>query len=343
MNSAFFTLFKRGRYYCGKQPDDSAGQISEHNEAERFAVAATAFCLRYDETFRKHFFEKVCWRNGDPKLSNEFEVDVEPIHWADLRIANGNFIYVVEFKIRAKLDAKQNPNKPEFQEPDGYGSAMAEKGIQRYIVLGWEGNLELGDGKTVKIKNAEIVCQQRAWSDLELFEPSKMVRDLFYCLGYLNVPHFELMKAKDIQVKFPLNEAVNAILVLNAINNRFGLKGENYSDLDNSSWWFGYNVYPKGKNSEWLVKLTGIQDRCAAWFGFQGKTNAESQRAVWFYCCDEMHAKAIESQINSFETYKKHESKEQPDCWDIEVISPIGQSPNDCEWFRKIFERLGLS
>jgi len=342
MNSAFFTLFKRGKYYCGKSDDDSEEQKSEHEEAERFAVAATAFCLRYDEKFRKHFFEKVCWRNGDPKLSNEFEIEVEPIHWADLRIANGNFIYVVEFKIRAKLDGKQNPNELKFREPDGYGCAMAEKGIQRYIVLGWEGNLELGDGKTLKIKNTEIVCQQRAWSDLELSEPSKMVSDLFYCLGYLSVPHFELMKAKDIQVKFPLNEAVNAILVLNAIRDRFGLKIDNYSDWDETSWWFGFTVFPKGKNSEQLVRLTGIEDRCAAWFGFQGKTNAESQRAVWFYCCDEMCAKAIESQISSSATYKKHENKEQQGCWNVEITSPIGQSPNDCEWFLKIFERLGL-
>src|ERR1041385_5517526 len=132
MTPSFFTLFKRGKYYHSKPSADLEEQQREHEEQERFAVAAVGFCLKHDETFRKGFFQKICRRNGHPDLAADFRIEVEPVHWADLRITNANCVYVLEFKILAKIEPKQNPKNSAFKEPSGYGYAMHQNKICSY-------------------------------------------------------------------------------------------------------------------------------------------------------------------------------------------------------------------
>ena len=241
MNSSFYTLFRRGKYYHAnyhaKQSVDDNEQSKaeqerdkrEQRENERFAVAAIAFCLKHDESFRRHFFEKVCRQNDGSELNGDFRIEFEPKPWADLKIQNAGREYVIEFKIGARLEPKQNPNNDEFnKKPDGYGFKMQENGIQRYTVLGKE-NLGLGDRKIVKVQGSEIICRECSWNvlsdGLESSKQSPMLRDLFDCLASLGIEHFEFIKAEKIQVKLPLNEAVGALLVFDAIKKRLDPKG----------------------------------------------------------------------------------------------------------------------
>jgi len=47
-------------------------------------------------------------------LGKRAQIDIEEEHWSDLKITNGNCVYVVEFKAGAPLEAKQNPDEPRF-------------------------------------------------------------------------------------------------------------------------------------------------------------------------------------------------------------------------------------
>jgi hypothetical protein len=190
MRPSFFSLYKRGRYLPTPDiGDDSDAAKKQRKETERFAVAALAFCLRHDEGFRRHFWEKICRVQGvDPgemPRITDGDIEVEPHQWADLRLTSVNgtdrFMWVIEAKAGAPLAKKQNPTKDEFRKKGvGYGRLFrdAEAKLRtkmRYIVLGASKDLELPARKKVP----GISVQQRSWADLLEGMPRKgIVKDL---------------------------------------------------------------------------------------------------------------------------------------------------------------------
>src|SRR5437016_752014 len=116
MKPSFSSLFKRGRYSPREDQDDSKAATKRREERERFAVAALAFCLRHDEGFLRHFWEKICYVPSDPAQMPPITADdvfVEWQPWADLalrsEIATQDYLWVVEAKAGASLQPKQNP------------------------------------------------------------------------------------------------------------------------------------------------------------------------------------------------------------------------------------------
>lgn len=362
MNSAFYTLFKRGKYFHGRSPvsdeEQSKPEIDNQKrkmeEKERFAVAAIAFCLRHSMVFRAHFFEKVCRLNSDEKLNdNDFRIEVEENNWADLRLHNAGITYVIEFKIGADLQPKQNPTESEFwdKEKSGYGYEMVKNGTGRYTILGYKPNLALDKNPTVKVHEKEIICRQCQWSVLSGgldWSKHSIISDLFICLGNLGVEHFEFMNAKELQIKQPLDDAVRALLIFDAIQKHFKLKGE-YDfppTVEDSSWYLGFNISPKGEFGRKLADATGNAQWPIAWFGYQESNDhkGKSERAVWLYCADREHAEKIRAKlkfddlVTDFRTLKS--DWRVPDCWDVTITSPIGEIPKDCEWFQSVFDQL---
>jgi hypothetical protein len=348
MKPSFFSLFKRGKY-CRVKTGDSEEEVArekrEHKEAERFAVAAIAFCLEHDECFRKHFFEKVCRQNGDLPENNASS-QIEEINWADLTIINEGRTYVVEFKIHASLEPKQDPDGTKFFEPDGYGLEMQNHGISRYTVLGCERKLNLGNAT----QKGKIICRECAWSILDNgLKLSKLTKDLFDCLGSLGVSHFKLMKIKNIRVKPELNEAINAFVVIDAINNALNnVRGEYDASHDSdNNWWLGFNISRTGNSeNKSLANITGAEEWFAGWFGFQCDPDIGPQRAVWLYCLNETKAEEVCQRVkfeNSFDKCKKRQRDGSKSGFDVIITSPFSQESADGEWFLEVFRKIGLN
>ncbi|MGV3533972.1 MAG: hypothetical protein ACO1QR_16505 [Chthoniobacteraceae bacterium] len=55
-------------------------------EIERFTAAAIALCFRHDESFRQHFWARICRLDGNPAIPDSATIEVEPCPWADLLI-----------------------------------------------------------------------------------------------------------------------------------------------------------------------------------------------------------------------------------------------------------------
>src|SRR5947199_2735394 len=175
MKPSFFSLFKRGRYLSAREDqDDSKAATKRREERERFAVAALAFCLRHDEGFRRHFWERICRVPSGPAQMPRITADdvaIEPPEWADLALSSeagtDAYLWVVEAKAGASLQPKQNPASPEFLERGGYGALLTahkptERTRLRYIVLGATQHLGLPDGHPC----GEISVQERSWGQL---------------------------------------------------------------------------------------------------------------------------------------------------------------------------------
>src|SRR5438876_11335356 len=136
--SFFLKLFARGRYVTSrsiaKKESSSEDPQHDHEERERFAVAAIAFCIKRDSSFRRHFLKVV----ADSENADIYEVDIEPKRWGDL-VLKGKDVVVLEFKLQALLAEHQDPNASRFVS-SGYGLEIREEfGDRRkvlYIVVG---------------------------------------------------------------------------------------------------------------------------------------------------------------------------------------------------------------
>src|SRR6266568_2896577 len=100
MKAGFLSLFSRSLYrgnasrfseFEGDSEED--GRI--HEERERFAAAAIAFCLEHDRAFLQHFWKKLCGRTSDGKLRAMPTVEIEPQRWADLLLKSGDLLCAV--------------------------------------------------------------------------------------------------------------------------------------------------------------------------------------------------------------------------------------------------------
>src|SRR5437773_436287 len=86
MKAGFLSLFTRSLYRGTAsrirelEPESEEGR-RVHEERERFAAAAIAFCLEHDRSFLQHFWKKVCGRTGDRKSRVMPTVEVEPRRW----------------------------------------------------------------------------------------------------------------------------------------------------------------------------------------------------------------------------------------------------------------------
>ncbi|HEY1719346.1 MAG TPA: hypothetical protein VGH42_13790, partial [Verrucomicrobiae bacterium] len=168
---------------------------------------------------------------------------------------------------------------------------VAEQPMMQAL-LGCDKKLNLGKAT----QKEGIICRECAWSALsDGLKPSRMVANLFDCLGDLGVAHFQLMKIKNIRVKPHLGEAINTILIINVIKKTFKFRGEYDASHDSdNSWHLGFDISSTGNSgNKSLTNITGINESSVGWFGFQCSPDSEPQCAVWLYCSDENHANQI--------------------------------------------------
>ena len=92
-----------------------------------FAVAAVAFVLKHDEEFRDHFFREICGFTVLPGQSRP-RIEVQPHDHSDLAIKDeaNSSVSIVEFKVGAELEPKQDPKQKAFLANGGYGKLIIE-------------------------------------------------------------------------------------------------------------------------------------------------------------------------------------------------------------------------
>jgi len=335
-----------------EEGDSSGVATILRQERERYAVAVLAFCLRHDENFRKHFWEKVCRVPDDPEQMPPINADgiaIEPPEWADLSLTSDDrksrFMWVIEAKAGAPLQPKQNPAKPEFLAENGYGALLTAhettSGTKlRYIVLGANEPLGISDGQT----RLGISVQQRTWACLlEGMSREGIVKDLIDTFAQLRIGEFYMEKAKKIVVTGGIQDAVKASIVLVAICEHFGigqarrhLQSDSFED---GSGGFGYFVkQPPEKATEKYLKLqeaTRTSGWCLAWFGYEFNTAGETNRAVWFYLDSEKKQVSLKEKLRK--QFPSAELK-RDEAYCAYVSSPLNQSPNDFAWFQSVVD-----
>jgi hypothetical protein len=361
---SFYRLFCRSHYGAASRlaaltPDSPEAQ-RHFLQKERFAAAALAFCMKYDENFKMHFWAKVCRQNEDPLPTLELEVKVEGDHFEDLCLSTRaeQFVWVVECKAGAALADKQNPGLAAFaQENHGYGWRLRKKYPRSrlgYIILGANEDLIL----PLKHPDSQISLVKRDWICLvDNCLRSPMVEDLFATLGLLGIQPFEYMEIeKHLENTRPaenLDSGARGYAFLQLLAEKLALrKSEQEVDIkfeSDTSWWFGLAILKPDKRS-YRSGLTEFRRRL-------GTLNDDNRRLGWLGyhkypdgCKLEIELYPRNSELSSIRRLLKesgaHPQSQEP--WEDIAITPltVQEKPldfqRDIDWFRRTLQPLGL-
>jgi len=359
MKPSFFSLFKRGMFCRPVISPSLSGSASSParrgiDEAERFAGAAIGFAWRHDPEFRKHFWSAICYFNGDPPLSSNAEIFVEPHRWADLLIVNPTrnrrYVYAVEFKIHAELQHFQNQAHGEFGgTTGGYGSMLAAneggKGTAlRFVVCGWRDQLDLKK----RPWRLPIAVQQRRWDHLAVkFPRSALARDLAISLGALGIDAFPSAEVANMKIDTKKTELPKACTILCEVGRRLDWPESRtrrtfyfYQD-----WWYlGTELLrAKTRSATKLAKLVAPLWSHVGWFGYQGEDGEPPELAVWFYCGKiNKRQELVRTLRRKLKGYGLRELPQEYGGFDLAVSARKHRLANDSQWFCSVFRALDL-
>ena len=299
LEPSFYRLYRRSRY--SRSEDNQVTGSSQHQK-EMFAVAAVAFVLKHDEKFRAHFLHKICGfalSVVPPRL----RIEVQPHHHSDLAIKDdaNSSVFIVEFKVGAELEPKQDPNKKAFLAKGGYGKLILEDrdygncNQKSYIVLD-------DDSKAfVDCDRQGLTCKSRKWADLfpECETVGGLWADLRDSFGELRVAAFQLERLKNMKNAKFTKQAVVMHQTLSRVGSllQIGKKGGEFIDFSERDSWYGRHI-PSAKllNFDGLKKCVQAKKKPLGWFGYVSEKE-HSYRAVTFWCDSDKAAKKTEAFI----------------------------------------------
>jgi hypothetical protein len=355
MEPSFTLLFKRGKYRTvvpGVENTDSEQDKEEREkrrEAERFLVAATAFCIKHDRVFRSHFLTSIC-DLPDKQANSPFRLLVEPHRWGDLVLTSPqkDSVFVVEFKIRHSLQDWQNPESPDFEQR-GYGRILLTEFARykhiRYVVFGSDNRpLALPSGRRIEYA-------QKKWADLARSFPHSrpLAADFYDCAADLGVSFFKLERTKQMKLGKNATHLASAMALLPQVELEAGLDERtpkfeiSYSDKE--GWYFGLNIRQSNKlgtlRSELQSFVNPKKGPTIGWYGYAGDDANSSFFSFWFYSADHKSRKRVKQRLLKNGIVPELFSKDESEHTFVEIIAPMeiaNSLEGDRQWFTNILK-----
>ena len=351
MNPGFLSLFSRSLYRGSVARLHLLEPGSEehrrvHEERERFAAAAIAFCLQHDNAFLWHFWRKVCRKTREPKPSTKPTVEIEPRHWSDLLLKWERILCAVEIKIGAVLADHQNPNKRAFSRQNGYGHFLSRlcrerKRNGRYVVFGWEP--EIAQWSKRNILGLEI--EQRQWADLESGMPSTgLTNDLALLLSNFGIWEFTFRAMKKKKLSGELGDFGSAAAILESVRDKLGWPPSCGVIVWRDQLGIHLPSYYRKKAIKGLAERLKRDNDVSevAWFGYLARPDEPAQRCVYVYCSKERRNRLVKRlKATKFvvdEQQRDGDGEKAPYC----VIVWKGKDQlDDITWFEATLEAAG--
>src|SRR6185369_656391 len=319
-----------------------------HEERERFAAAAIAFCLAHEDTFLWHFWRKVCAKDGEIQPRMKPIVDVEPHRWSDLLLKWDDVLCAVEIKIGATLEDHQNPGRKSFWNPGGYGHFLVERCKElhcngRYVILGWR--QEFGPRKRRHAQALEI--EQRSWAALEDgLRWSALSKDLTSLLSRFGIWEFTFKNMKNKKLTGKLSDVGDAISILKSVRDSLGWPASfKVVAWAEEHWELGIYLssYSRKKPVAGLAqKLKSSNEvpdhNVVAWFGYLAEAGTPEKRCVFVYC-EEARRKRLVRRLNRAKFVVDEGRERDGEGGDYCAVVQGGWANlDDVNWFKKALQ-----
>jgi hypothetical protein len=322
---------------------------------EIFAVAAVGFVLKHDVQFKKNFLKK--FADIEESVEN-FEPSIQAADCADLKLENSSkrILVVVEFKVGAELQPKQNP-WPDTRKSDddslpfwskdesGYGNQYGNKSnfnqfsTVYYIVVQQNGTPR--NEMPCKKFGKSFYLKSRSWKSLLEPDPG-LEDDLVKSLAELGIEELEDWRMKGIKIENGDLEALfkgkTAVELILHISTKLGWRKDVARNRLTGFFTEGScgNVRQLGLYApkEALKRLAGIRANFLkdAWYGYFSENNQPFKAEVWFYCNENAQPELralVEKELNSALI------QENPDEKGLRIIRNDNEALGDSEWFCK--------
>ncbi len=338
------SLYRRSRYERIEPLENGEGKQAQERK-ELFAVAAVAFTMKHEADFKRHFLKEVCGVN-DTGNADDYKILLQPHDFdlALLKATEKSEAIVVEFKVGADLEPKQDFRKKEFElSPQGYGYQIQDDKEGKYskyanlkyvILLPKENQGSLSENS---VRVGRIQCHSRTWSRLLYAgQEPPLVEELLNWLGQ-NVSEMKSRIYKNMKNVQSTKAAAEMCGILSCVSEkllnqkrpkiRWTMDESDYSfgvDIPKES--DGFDGIRKQKNPRWPL----------GWFGYCKRQGNEPRLEVWIYIGSNV-AKELAEWIKR-RLGDTAEVKADPDS-NI-VISCSQPRDGDMEWFESVLRKL---
>jgi hypothetical protein len=364
MTPSFYSLFSRSKYRQAArliEPDEVSSSVAPQSdgaesddqalekrreEKERYAVAAVAFCLEYDEDFRNHFLSLMLPDGLNTKRvkSKKPEIEIEPKQSSDLILKIDRMVIVVEHKIDSDLMPHQDPWRREFKDamnhPPGYAIQIPKQHPGSKIVY------RVLSKKVFEPRQVRgIDCAAIQWEMLLSKEkPHTLHSDLYDCIGKLGVASFTLRHMKsDLKLTKQAIDAAEVYALLRAVFEDAALQPGKMSEQE-TAWDPDYRAFglpilkdrSHGRGSTRASRLSNLTAPSSAqigWIGYESKAGESPVLAVYLYCGSAPARQQVIAKLSGF-------ASENSEGFAIRVTCSAARSPGDRRWFAKLFDAL---
>jgi hypothetical protein len=308
-----------------------------------FAVAALGFALKHSPPFRQHFLSRIC---GLSKARiRPPEIALQAFDHSDLaiKIPEASALYVVEAKIGAKLEPKQDPHDPGFFK-SGYGrKILKEVTYQRFENKNYVILQNFRDDVSAYAAR-ELSVQSCQWKDLDpgVTVTDSLWSDLLESLGGLGISGLyqkDLIAMKNSE--FTLS-AAKVFKVLEALAGELEIDGRSLSydvGYKGEDGWFGINLPQQHSALHALDREGKPAAGTAGWFGYECE-GRDQFLSVWFYCASGRDAESAKRFLQR--RFKGDDNLnigiDGKDAW-IKIKGRAVKS-GDFEWFRRAFSTV---
>ena len=337
---SFRTLFQRSRY--AREAETRDGPDSDRKEI--FAVAVVAFAFKHVPAFATHFLKEICGAARDIN-SRDYSIEFQPEHHADLVIYSDKRreLNVIEFKIGAELQPKQNPWDRSFAKKNGYGTKIRSDprwsnfNKRTYIVLQ---NSQISERDVVK---CGLRCRSRRWKDLV---PKNKVKgiyaDLLDSLAVFGIPSLKVWKGNRMKIGEGTVTAVEMNQLLCKIADDLNLPRRRHWNInkDQDDWWFGMDWPKRSPGYKKLARTVNSKWRTMGWFGYQQNKNGKPLRGIWFYCGANEKDKPLTIQLLRKHLPRKYTRLIRHDLESLYIAVPAQTASSDHDWFTEMLTRL---
>lgn len=303
-----------------------------------------AFAFKHDPVFARHFLKSVCKakRYSSPR---SYEALFQLQHCADLviRAIDRSELFVIEFKIDALLQPKQNPLTPQFFRTGGYGAQILKKPEwchfkkRTYVVL-QHNRLFEQDGRLKGLNYHACSWSQLAPGHMA---PKGIFTDLLKSLSEIGIPSLKNWKGETMKIGDHTKDAVNMWELLSGVLGKAQLSTRPAWNIghDEEQSWFGLNWPAKAPGYQELVSVVKPSG-AAGWFGYRRVNKNAPEVAICCYC---------DGDEGSLERTKKWLRKRLPPAIsksihqeedELYVTTAAKNAEHDEAWLTAVFEKL---
>lgn len=340
-HASFSDLFRQSRY-CRSAEEDA--KLTYQNRRELYSVAAVAFAAKHDQNFGRHLLLHVV--GVSPGELSSARIVPQAAHCSDLMICTQRRLYIVEFKIDARLSPHQQPGNAHFLGSRGYGRQLAYRAKQKGLLPGTYTVIkEDASFHDSEIRNIRV--RARNWKDLVPKQSSAFIDDLFDSLARFSIRSLELRNIDPMKKHANnVSSTIEMYTMLSSALQRYPTSALDIGKSENHEW-CGMPLQLRRGQREKTAAVLGHTWRHFGWAGYIVPIGGgDTELTVWLYFKTDDLRRRSETKLKGKIPGASIRRSDDGGV-DLYVARASRAESNECKWFEStvagVLQAVGIA